>query len=86
MIVLGIVLATTRYLTKHDNKPGQNIYLRYKVDIGGSLLLGLEILVAADISETLAFELSFRRVGVLAVLIIIRTFLSWVLLLEVEGR
>ena len=43
-------------------------------------------MVAADIIETLAFELSFRRVGVLAVSIIIRTFLSWVLLLEVEGR
>ena len=67
-------------------KASQNIYLRYKVDINRSLLLGLGILVAADISETLAFELSFRRVGVLAVLIIIRTFLSWVLLLEVEGR
>ena len=53
--MLGIVLATTRYLTKHDNKPGQYIYLRYKIDIGRSLLLGFEILVAADIIETLAF-------------------------------
>ena len=86
VIVLGIILATIRYVTRHDNKPGLNIYLRYKVDIGRSLLLGLEILLAADIIETLAFELSFRSVGVLAVLIIIRTFLSWVLLLEVEGR
>ena len=86
VIVLGIISATIKYLTMHDNKPGQNIYVRYKVDIGRSLLVGLEILVAADIIETLAFELSFRSVGVLAVLIIIRTFLSWVLLLEVEGR
>ena len=42
--------------------------------------------MAAEIIEILAFELWFRSVGVLAVLIIIRTFLSWVLLLEVEGR
>ncbi|MQG28625.1 MAG: DUF1622 domain-containing protein [SAR202 cluster bacterium] len=47
-----------------------------KVDIGRPILLGLEILVAADIIEILAFELWFRSVGVLAALIIIRTFLS----------
>ena len=57
-------------------KASQNIYLRYKVDIGRSLLLGLGILVAADIIGTIAFELWFRSVSVLAVLIIIRTFLS----------
>ena len=86
VIVFGIVLATFRYLTKHYNKPGRRPYFRYKIDIGLSLLLGLEILVAADIIETIAFDLTFQSVGVLAVLIIIRTLLSWVLVLEVEGR
>ena len=57
-------------------KASQNIYLRYKVDINRSLLLGLGILVAADIIGTIAFELCFRSVSVLAVLIIIRRFLS----------
>ena len=84
VIVCGIVLATFRYVTRQYNKqPGRRPYFRYKIDIGLSLLLGLEILVAADIIETIAFDLSFQSVGVLAVLIMIRTLLSCVLVLEV---
>lgn len=50
VIVFGIVLATFRYLTRYYNKPGQRPYFCYKIDIGLSLLLGLEILVAADMA------------------------------------
>ena len=86
VIVFGIGLATFRFLTRHYHKAGQRPYSLYKIDIGLSLLLGLEILVAADIIRTIAFDLSFQSLGVLAVLVVIRTLLSWVLLLEVEGR
>ena len=86
VIVVGIGLATFRYLTRHYHKAGQKPYFRYKFDIGLSLLLGLEILVAADIIKTIAFELSFQSVGILGVLVIIRTLLSWFLVLEIEGR
>jgi uncharacterized membrane protein len=50
------------------------------------LLLGLEILVAADIIKTIAIELTFTSIGLLAGLVVIRTFLSWSLVLEIEGR
>ena len=50
------------------------------------LLLGLELLVAADIVRTVALEPSLESVAVLGLLVIIRTFLSWSLVVEIEGR
>jgi uncharacterized membrane protein len=58
----------------------------YKIRIGRSLLLGLEVLVAADIVKTIAHELSFISLGLLAGLVLVRTFLSWTLVLEIDGR
>lgn len=54
--------------------------------MGRALLIGLEVLVAADIIKTVALELTFESLGVLAILVLIRTFLGWTLTLEVEGR
>lgn len=50
------------------------------------LLLGLELLVAADIVRTVALEPSLESVAVLGLLVVIRTFLSWSLIVELEGR
>ena len=61
-------------------------YDRYKISIGRSLLLGLEVLVAADIVKTIAIELTFASLGLLAGLVLVRTFLGWTLTLEIEGR
>lgn len=58
----------------------------YKIRIGRSLLLGLEVLVAADIVKTIAHELTAMSLGLLAGLVLVRTFLSWTLVLEIEGR
>jgi uncharacterized membrane protein len=49
-------------------------------------LLGLEVLVAADIVKTIAIQLNFTSLGLLAGLVVVRTFLSWTLVLEIEGR
>ncbi len=54
--------------------------------LGHGILLGLEFLVAADIIHTVAVELTFESVGVLALVVIIRTFLSFTLDLELTGR
>jgi len=61
-------------------------YHRYKIRIGRSRLLGVEMLVAADIVKTIALEPTFMSLGVLAGLVVVRTFLSWTLVLEIEGR
>jgi uncharacterized membrane protein len=82
VIVLGIVWSS-RVL--FDRAPVGTGYDRYRVQIGRTLLLGLEILVAADIVKTVALELTFRSLGVLAGLVLIRTFLNWTLVLEIDG-
>ncbi|MBW3542785.1 MAG: DUF1622 domain-containing protein [Planctomycetes bacterium] len=54
--------------------------------LGHGILLGLEFLVAADIIQTVAVELTFTSVGVLAIIVVIRTFLSFTLHVELTGR
>jgi uncharacterized membrane protein len=49
-------------------------------------LLGLEVLVAADIVRTIALELTALSLALLAGLVLVRTFLSWALSLEIEGH
>ena len=61
-------------------------YQQYKVRLGRALLLGLELLVAADIIRTVALEPTLQNVIVLAVLVVVRTFLSWSLVVEIEGH
>jgi len=87
IIVLAITYATARYLY-HSLIPQQaeDRYWTYKKSLGKSLLLGLEILVAADIVRTVALEATIQSVLVLGLLVIIRTFLSWSLVVEIEGR
>jgi uncharacterized membrane protein len=61
-------------------------YVKYKVRLGRALLLGLELLVAADIIRTVALEPTLPNVMILAVLVVVRTFLSWSLVVEMEGH
>jgi len=83
IIVAGIVGSTLLCVHwRQQSRP----YDEYKIRIGRSLLLGLEVLVAADIVKTIAIELTFTSLGLLAGLVIVRTFLSWTLVLEIEGR
>ena len=61
-------------------------YRELRANLGRAILLGLEFLVAADIIGTVAIEPSFRSLGVLALIVAIRTFLSFSLELEISGR
>lgn len=82
VIVGGILWATYAWLKQQE----QNPYRQFRERVGRSLLLGLEILVAADIVRTVALELTLESLGTLGLLILIRTFLSWALEVEIEGR
>jgi uncharacterized membrane protein len=64
----------------------QSAYRRLRSLSARILLLGLELLVAADIVRTVALEPSLESVAVLGLLVLIRTFLSWSLIVEIEGR
>lgn len=57
-----------------------------KHQLGKTLLLGLELLVAADVVRTVALEPTLDNVATLGLLVFIRTFLSWSLTIEIEGR
>lgn len=64
----------------------ESVYHKVRQQLGHGILLGLEFLVAADIIHTVAVELTFRTVGVLAIIVLIRTFLSFTLDVELTGH
>ncbi len=80
---VAITRGTVRYLFQLD-RPGA--YESYKHQMGRSLLLGLEFLVAGDVVRTVALEPTVTNVAVLGLLVLIRTFLGWSLAVEIEGR
>jgi uncharacterized membrane protein len=87
IIVAAILYASTRAVSESiKHRTFEEAYAQYKGQLGRSLLLGLEILIAADVIRTVALEPTLNSVAVLGVLIVIRTFLSWSLILEMEGR
>ncbi|MDT3441993.1 MULTISPECIES: DUF1622 domain-containing protein [unclassified Pseudofrankia] len=85
VIVMGTLAATI--LAAFRLRPGeQSTYRSYRENLGRSILLGLEFLVAADIIRTVAIAPTFTSLGVLGVIVLIRTFLSFAIELEVTGR
>jgi uncharacterized membrane protein len=88
-IIVGMVLYSTArfflYLIIKRNAYGTN-YRDYKHTLGAALLLGLEILVAADVIRTVALEPTFENIAALGLLVLVRTFLSWALVVEIEGH
>lgn len=62
------------------------VYSRFRRVLGRAILLGLELLVAADIIRTVAVTPTIESVAVLGIIVLIRTFLSWSLELEITGR
>ena len=85
VIAVGIVITTgaaaLRYV-RHE----AGVYQTYRQQLGQTILLGLELLVAADIVRTVAAAPTFTSVGVLGLIVLIRTFLSWTLEVELTGR
>jgi len=87
VIVIGLVLATVVFLLAQRRRTGRDESFRlYRQQVGKAILLGLEFLVAADIIRTVAVAPTFQGVGVLAVVVAVRTFLSFTLDVELEGR
>lgn len=65
---------------------GAYLYKESRQQLGQGILVGLEFLVAADIIHTVAVDLSFQTVGVLLLIVLIRTFLSFTLEVELTGN
>ena len=85
VMVIGALVAAVRALmgaARHE----PDVYRRFRQQLGRSILLGLELLVAADIIRTVAVTPTLANVLVLALIVAIRTFLSFSLELEITGR
>jgi uncharacterized membrane protein len=87
IIVISVVGTTANYVyAKFKPLPEDERYRRFRTGLGRSLLLGLEVLIAADVVRTVALEATFESVIILGLLVVIRTFLSWSLVVEIEGH
>jgi uncharacterized membrane protein len=86
VILVGIVLATIGFLRSLRPMGWEQAYERYRANLGRGILLGLEILVGADIIDTVTAPLTWTSVGLLGAIVLIRTFLSVSLETEIEGR
>ena len=85
VIVAGAILATGRFLFRRREEAG-NSYRLYRQSLGRAILLGLEFLVAGDIIRTVAVAPTLDNILTLGLIVLIRTFLSMALQLEVDGR
>ena len=88
-LIVGFILAATvTWLVRAAawRVPTLEHYNRFRSRLGRALLLGLEMLVAADVVRTVALEPTLANTATLGLLVIIRTFLSWSIVLEVESR
>lgn len=78
-----IVYAIVRGIQR---KEAERIYETCRQRLGRGILFGLEFLVAADIIHTVAVELTYQTVTVLAIIVVIRTFLSFTIDVELNGK
>ncbi len=85
IMVIFILIGTTRFLF-HSLSKIEGSYERYRIVLGKTLLVGLELLVAADIVNTVAFDLTMNNLALLGGLVVVRTALGWTLSVEVEGH
>lgn len=85
IISIGALIAISRFLFS-QLKFKNHLYTRLRRELGKAILLGLEVLVAADIIATVVTEPTLKRVFTLGVIVLIRTFLSISLQVEIEGK
>jgi uncharacterized membrane protein len=87
LIVVSIVFATASFIGGRIKQlPQRGSYARYRARLGAGLLLGIEVLVAADVVRTVTLDPTLEGTAVLGLLVVIRTFLSWSLVVEIENR
>jgi uncharacterized membrane protein len=88
VIFSGVIVATFRCgllrVLLHLDKPG--LEPRYKKQVGNGLLMGLDLLVVADVIRTVTLSPTFSDVAALGLLVLVRIVLTWSLLVELEGR
>jgi uncharacterized membrane protein len=85
VIVTGAAIAFVIAAVRRSRRESE-VYRRFRQQLGQTILLGLELLVAGDIVRTVAASPSLTSVAILAAIVLIRTFLSFSLEVEITGR
>lgn len=86
-LLIGTIAASISYAAKFVGRQvGTKAFQEFRQSLGRAILLGLEFLVAADIVRSVVLDPTFVTIGVLGLLVIVRTFLSWSLEVEIEGQ
>ncbi|MFB4374938.1 DUF1622 domain-containing protein [Agrobacterium sp. CR_3] len=86
VILIGVAVATVGYVRDLATDDRREAYDRYRANLGRGILLGLEILIGADIIATIIAPLTWESVGLLGLIVLIRTFLSFSLEAEIDGQ
>ncbi len=84
-IFIGALYSLLKFLIPFQKKTNDS-YIKLRQSLGKSILLGLEILIAADIMATVVINPTMSSVTTLGIIVIVRTFLSISLQVELEGR
>ena len=85
VLVVGSVLAFARFAVELFRKPFDHAYEGVRQGVGRAILLGLEILIIADIVRTITIDPTLESAFALGVIVLVRTFLSFSLEIELEG-
>ena len=86
VVICGFLFAIYHYWKGYKNLGPASSFVNFKISLGRSLILGLEILVLADVVETIVVKPTFFTLLSLGILVILRTIVSWTLALEVDGH
>ncbi len=86
VIVVGLLVVFGSYWRHFRRLSFEENYRKFKPRLARVLMVALEILVVADVIETVAVDITFESLAALGLLLIVRTWLSWTLALEAEGR
>lgn len=86
VVIAGSLASTAVFLRTFRQLPEGIAYRTYRRQLGRSIILGLEFLIAGDIIRTVVVADTLQNVAILGLIVLIRTFLSLTLHLEVEGR
>ncbi len=92
LVAVGILAIGTGWVLSRTalhrilRRPWDEVFPETREGLGRVLLLGLEVLIAADIIQTVALDLTLQSVSALGIIVLIRTFLSWAIEVETEGH
>jgi uncharacterized membrane protein len=86
LMLVGLTISTGRFLLAVTRGAAATAYRNYRREMGRTLILTFEFLIAADIIETIIVDQTLTSLGMLGLLVLIRTFLSFALEMEITGR